>query len=228
MTPSTSVALDHVLFATRSLGPASATLMRTYGLASVPGGRHPGHGTENRIVPLGNTYLELVTAADPVEASASPFGRRVSEAARRGGPFALCLRVPRVQPVARRLGLPIVEMSRELPDGAVLRWRLAGLAAAMGDEALPFFIEWRISPASFPGRQPAMHRCRPQGLASVEVGGHPGRLRQWTGGEVRGLTAVGGPPGIRRVLVATRTRTIELNGPEPCARDGVAAGARTR
>ncbi len=205
-----TAALDHVLLAVPALGPASASLMRTHGLASVPGGRHPGHGTENRIVPLGGSYLELVAAVDAAEAGTSLFGRRVAAAANRGGPFAVCLRVPDIEPVARRLGLEIIPMSRRRPDGSVLGWRLAGLAEAMGEERLPFFIEWRIPAASFPGRERALHRCRPEGLAEVKVGGGAARLRAWIGGRVPGLEPVDGPPGIRRVVVATGREPIAI------------------
>jgi hypothetical protein len=39
-----------------------------YGLASIEGGRHPGWGTANRIIPLGDAYIELVTVVDDEEA----------------------------------------------------------------------------------------------------------------------------------------------------------------
>ena len=42
-----------------------------------PGGVHEGQGTHNRIVPLGDGYLELMAIGDPEEAAAHPFGRRV-------------------------------------------------------------------------------------------------------------------------------------------------------
>jgi Glyoxalase-like domain len=52
--------LDHVLIATPDLEAAAAELDDRYGLTNVPGGRHPRWSTANRIVPLGDTYLELV------------------------------------------------------------------------------------------------------------------------------------------------------------------------
>jgi hypothetical protein len=57
----------------------------------VAGGRHPGWGTANRIVPLGNTYLEVVAAVDAAEADGSPFGRWVA-AAPSGGPLGWAVR----------------------------------------------------------------------------------------------------------------------------------------
>lgn len=45
--------IDHVIYATRDLEGAVGRIERELGLASLPGGRHEGLGTHNRIVPLG-------------------------------------------------------------------------------------------------------------------------------------------------------------------------------
>src|SRR5262245_53549604 len=62
------LAIDHVILLAADLDHAAARLLKTHGLASLPGGRHPGHGTGNRIVPLGDSYLELMGVVDEVEA----------------------------------------------------------------------------------------------------------------------------------------------------------------
>jgi hypothetical protein len=49
--------LDHVLIAVSDLAAAAREIEVRYGLVSIEGGRHPGWGTANRIVPLGETYL---------------------------------------------------------------------------------------------------------------------------------------------------------------------------
>jgi hypothetical protein len=56
--------LDHVLIAVIDLDAAASAFAADHGLDSVTGGRHPGWGTANRIVPLGETYLELVAVVD--------------------------------------------------------------------------------------------------------------------------------------------------------------------
>ena len=56
------VELDHALIAVAVLATAASEIEARYGLASIEGGRHPGWGTANRIVPLGDTYLELIAA----------------------------------------------------------------------------------------------------------------------------------------------------------------------
>src|SRR5712691_3218109 len=72
--------LDHVPIAVADLAAAAREIEARHGLASIPGGRHPGWGTANRIVPLGEAYLELVAIVDEAEAAQSPFGRWVAAA----------------------------------------------------------------------------------------------------------------------------------------------------
>ena len=56
--------IDHVLYAVRDLDEAASRLATEWGLATSDGGRHPGHGTANRIVPLGSDYIELIAIVD--------------------------------------------------------------------------------------------------------------------------------------------------------------------
>ena len=64
--------IDHVLIAVADLADVAREIEARYGLASVEGGRHPGWGTANRIVPLGETYLELIAVVDEAEAAREP------------------------------------------------------------------------------------------------------------------------------------------------------------
>src|SRR5438132_3854521 len=73
-----SLDLDHVLIAVADLASAGREIETRHGLASVEGGRHPGWGTANRIVPLGEAYLELIAVSDEAEAAQSPFGSWVA------------------------------------------------------------------------------------------------------------------------------------------------------
>ncbi|MGZ8620620.1 MAG: VOC family protein, partial [Actinomycetota bacterium] len=57
--------IDHVVYAVRDLEVAARRCLEEHGLVSIPGGRHPRWGTANRIVPLGQTYLELLAVEDP-------------------------------------------------------------------------------------------------------------------------------------------------------------------
>lgn len=69
--------LDHVLVAVPDLNAAGREIEVRHGLSSIEGGRHPAWGTANRIVPLGDSYLELVAVVDAAMAAESVFGRWV-------------------------------------------------------------------------------------------------------------------------------------------------------
>jgi Glyoxalase-like domain len=47
---------------------------RKAGFRVEPGGRHPGRGTENLIVPFAGQYLEILAVVDRAEAAVSPDG----------------------------------------------------------------------------------------------------------------------------------------------------------
>lgn len=142
----------------------------TYGLLSVPGGRHPGVGTANRLVPLGSTYLELITVVDEAEAEANPLGL-VAPALRRGAHFASwAVRTDDLDSELRRfetLGFPTLgphRGARLRPDGVTLRWRTLHLGDGL-NPALPFVIEWQVPAGEHPAELPVTH---PVGEASIE------------------------------------------------------------
>ena len=131
--------LDHVLIAVADLEAAARELEARHGLTSIEGGRHEGFGTANRIVPLGDTYLELIAVVDEAEAAQSPVGRWVAEA-RRGRPLGWSVRTNRLDDVARRLELTVIPVSRATPHGRLLRGLIAGIEQAAAEPSLPFFI----------------------------------------------------------------------------------------
>jgi hypothetical protein len=186
---------DHLIVAVSDLDAAAARLLDRHGLASTPGGRHEGLGTGNRIVPLGEDYIELMAVVDPDEADNNPLGQWLqAHSADDDRLAALCLRTDDLDAVASRLGLTPLPMSRVKDDGTTLSWRLAGLE--------PFFIQWdRGSP--HPGADPASHRVDPSGIAWVQLGGARDRLREWVGQESLALRVTAGDPGIRAAAIAT-------------------------
>jgi hypothetical protein len=72
--------MDHVIYAVDDLDAAASLMSDREGLASVPGGRHEGWGTANRIVPLGGSYLELIT--DDIDGVAKRLELEVEEKSR--------------------------------------------------------------------------------------------------------------------------------------------------
>ncbi len=154
-----SLRVDHVIYAVRDLEAAAARFSDEFGLGSVVGGRHPGWGTANRIVPLGQDYVELVGVVDCSEAAASDFGRPVMEAVASGDRLVgWVVATDDLQSIASRLSLEVVRGSRTRPNGSTLSWRLAGVARSLATGALPSFIQWDGPAELHPGAAAAAHR----------------------------------------------------------------------
>ena len=65
--------LSQVIYGVRDLDAATQRI-EALGLTVLDGGRHPGLGTANRIVPLGAAYLELLGVVDEAEARHNNYG----------------------------------------------------------------------------------------------------------------------------------------------------------
>ena len=203
--------LDHVVYAVPDLDEAAVRFREAFGLDSTEGGRHERWGTANRIVPLGDQYVELVAPVDEAGAARTGFGRAVLERASGGGGwFTMAAVAEDLDAVATRLGLEIGSGSRTRPDGEVLRWRSAGLDDPRREPWMPFFLAWNVPDGLHPGRARAGHGIRAEGIAWVEAGGDAERLREWLGGEELPIRVVEGEPGLRRVGVATTDREIAI------------------
>jgi hypothetical protein len=178
-------------------------------LASIEGGRHPGWGTANRIVPLGDSYLELVTVMDPAEAAGDPFGRWVATAGT--GPLGWAVRVRDIDAVARRLGLTVAAGSRATRSGETLRWRMAGLDRAAGEPSLPFFIEWAPD-TPFPGRAPIRHRAGHVRIARLDLEGDAGRLATWLDGADLPIAVGDGAAAVTCIMLTGREGEVVVDG----------------
>lgn len=150
--------VDHLLVAVAELPPSRARWAAA-GLAATTGGRHPA-GTSNALIRGPRpAYLELITA-DPEATSDN--ARRVLGSP---GPLSWAVGVEDIE-AARGEALasgaepgPILDGSRENPDGEVLRWRVCDLMPTPLHPAVPFLIEW----------QPPMPPGPPDGPVLTEV-----------------------------------------------------------
>lgn len=61
-------AIDHIIIGVHNLEQASAQFSLKLGLVASGGGIHPTGGTANRIIVIGDTYLELISIYNPEEA----------------------------------------------------------------------------------------------------------------------------------------------------------------
>ena len=144
------------------------------GFDVLPGGRHEGTGTANRIVPLGTGYVELLTVVDREEAAATRFGgwalATLGDADRLMG---WALAVDDVEPIAERLGTGTDVIAR-----SGLRAVTAGLIEAAARPERPFFIA-RQPGTPDPGVVAARHRVRVDGLATLVLGGTRTAIESW-------------------------------------------------
>jgi Glyoxalase-like domain len=195
------VELDHILLAVRDLDEAAEHLEREHGLTSYVGGNHPAWGTGNRIVPLGDSYLELIAVVDEATAAATEVGRWVAAGAgARGAPIGWAVRPDDLDATAERLGIAAFEGSRARPDGTTLRWRMAGSDRAFATPALPWFIDWEDR-ATHPG---AAQRSVAARVVRIELEGSSSALEAWLGPNDLPLDVRDGTAG----LVA-----VDLDGP---------------
>ena len=184
--------IDHAIYAAADLDAAAARIEDLLGLTVLPGGRHEGMGTENRIVPLGGGYLELLAVADGDEAAGSVFGRALL-AREHDGLMGWVVAVDDVAPVAARLGTEIITLRRE-----GLSARLTGTAESMREPFLPFFIS-RDAGVADPGAG-----SDAGGLTWIELSGDAPRLEQWLGTELPTVRVVPGPPAVRAIGIGER------------------------
>jgi Glyoxalase-like domain len=193
--------LDHVLIAVADLAAAAREIEARHGLASIEGGRHPGWGTANRIVPLGESYLELVSVVDEAEAEQSSFGSWVARVRSKPGRLlGWAVRTHELDDVARRLGLTIGAGSRATRSGQLLRWRLAGIEQAAAEPSLPFFMEWAQG-TPFPGRAPTHHPSGAVRIAELQLDGDADRVGAWLGAHRLPIAVRAGAPAVASIVL---------------------------
>ena len=139
--------IDHLVIACADPDAAAADLEREVGLRAGGGGRHEALGTFNRLVWLGDTYLELIGVFDRSLAEGSWVGVPALRALDAGGGLAAWAAatddiegdVARLNEGGAGLTAPVAG-ERLRPDGAVVRWRLS-TPRELGPERPPFLIE---------------------------------------------------------------------------------------
>jgi hypothetical protein len=145
--------LDHVLLGCNDLDRGIDFVQQHTGVRAAFGGVHPGRGTHNALLSLGQRrYLEVI-APDPQQEHVEPFAklqvdglkelaspRLIGWAAHLGDleKFAIRLQEASIPFVGPRPG------SRQRPDGKLLQWKTLNLKDDKGG-LLPFFIEWSAS-----------------------------------------------------------------------------------
>ena len=164
-------------------------------------------------VPLGETYLELIAVVDAAAAEGSAFGRWVGSASSSGGlhPLGWSVRTDDLDGVAERLSLKVLDGSRAMPDGLILRWRMAGLDEAAAAPALPFFIEWATG-TPHPGRASAADRRPRTRISELRLRAEATRLAAWLGRHDLPLEVRPGKSAVTSVVLTGDVGDVVLGG----------------
>ena len=203
LTPVPPTGLDHILVGVPNLEQAIAMVERRTGVRPVPGGSHPGAGTRNALISLGNdSYLELI-GVDPAQKPGG-FGEFVA-GLRRMTPLGWAIRTSDIGGLHKALSergvrvQPISSGSRLRPDGRKLEWRTFEIGPE--EDISPFFIEWgRGSPHPSAGTTTG---CR---IERTVIGSKlkPNVRRALAIVGDNGVRQASGPPGLRFALKCPR------------------------
>jgi hypothetical protein len=169
------IGIDHLVIAVDDPDAAASTLESSLGLTAGGGGRHEALGTFNRLVWLGDSYLELIGIFDTELAAASWIGAPASRAIAAGRGLAtwavasddLPKDVAALRERESDLSDPIPG-ERVRPDGQVVRWRLAA-ASQLDLELPPFLIEHDASSAEWTPADRAARQDGPTRLTTLEI-----------------------------------------------------------
>jgi hypothetical protein len=185
--------LDHAIYGTADLDAAARRIERELGLDVLPGGHHTGQGSHNKIVPLGDGYLELMAIDDADEAATNPFGAALLEVLAQERLVGYAVQVEDLHAVARRNGTPILTVKRD-----TLEAHVTGVEEALREPTLPFFIGPNQA-----GARPGEARDA-GGFTWIEVAGDAARLRDWLGGAELPIRVTAGEPAVRAIGIGAR------------------------
>ena len=136
-------ALDHIIIGVHDLAAAARVFEQRLGLVPSGGGVHPGVGTANRIIVLGDTYLELITIDRPQEAQESMRARL----AKGEGYLNFVLASDDIEAEVQAIRGRGVEMIGPTPgelrsgDGRTRSWKRADIERVALTQRYPFLIQ---------------------------------------------------------------------------------------
>ena len=144
--------IDHLVIAVADPDAAAADLEAALGLAATAGGRHPEAGTSNRLVFLGDTYIELIGVWDRSLARANPIGAAAIHALDAGSPglvtWAIATDSAAGDVAALRAGGSSIGDARpgqrRRDDGETVRWHVA-FTPPLAIDRPPFLIEHELA-----------------------------------------------------------------------------------
>ena len=209
--PSVPEPFDHMLLGCGDLDIGIGFVERHLGVRAAFGGVHPGRGSRNALLSLGQRrYLEII-APDPQQ----PRSSDVRQLYKIDSPRLIgwAAHVDDIDAVVRRLtaaGIafePVRPGARQRPSGQTLRWKALSLKDDAGG-LLPFFIEWSQDAVHPAVDSPVGCRLDRFSLATP----NPDELRRHTSKLNLGVEIENAPqPGLRAKVLGSKG-TLSLPG----------------
>ena len=144
-------AFDHVMYVAPELDAAIDDLEARTGVRAAHGGEHAGMGTHNALLGLGERcYLEILAPSSPASAARKPGGLLAELTDART--FMWAVSTPDIEAAvahAKQRGYDpgrVVDLSRKLPSGETLKWKLSIGGADVAGSVVPFLIQWENDP----------------------------------------------------------------------------------
>ena len=137
--------IDHFMYAVPELEAGVAWATQTFGVSPEFGGVHVGLGTQNALLSLGDTYLEII-APDPKQSSTGRFGQQFAQL-EKGGMVTWAAQ-GNLRDIATHLNNQHIETQgpnttqRKTTSGELLVWELLFPQKTGFGGRLPFFIDW--------------------------------------------------------------------------------------
>lgn len=146
-----TLTIDHLMWGAPDLALGVAEAQKLFGVEPAPGGAHPGLGTRNALLGLGDSvYLEII-APDPDQDLRGTLGKRLQTL----DDCALvtwaagCGDLPALANSSAAQGLKVrgpIRAQRQTLSGDLLEWELLFLGGHEFPSLVPFFIDWLQTP----------------------------------------------------------------------------------
>jgi hypothetical protein len=167
--------IDHIVVAVADPDQAVAELGEALGVEPGGGGRHDRLGTFNRLLWLGDSFIELIGIFERELAAGSWIGAPSIRSMDRGGGLAtwaiatndIAADVDVLRAGASEVSDPI-DGERVRPDGQVVRWRLA-TPPRLEPAGPPFLIEHDPTSAEWTSADRASRAAGPGRLRGIEL-----------------------------------------------------------
>ena len=140
--------IDHLLYGTSNLEAGIQYIHDLTGVKPILGGSHPGLGTHNALLGLGDSvYLEIIAPDLKQKVDHIWMNLDKLEKPRLFRWAAATNDTEQMKSLALDAGIDIGEIksgSRYKPDGTLLEWTLSDPNVDTADGLIPFFIDWGL------------------------------------------------------------------------------------